>query len=187
MMDILSRATPLLRVRECAHLLLKLLQSCCKIKSNRTRLLEQGGAQALLGMLPEALESAKLAGVAERILLTAESLLEHWARAELPAAGGPPPAGEGAPPAADASVAMEGVEVEGGGASAMEVDVVGDVAAAWPLFLSQLLASLNRACVRDSKPLVQAVTRLLPLVTRGQPALITALLSHFVPATDFDG
>ena len=37
MMDVLRRSTPLLRVRECAALLLKLLQASCKIRSNRMR------------------------------------------------------------------------------------------------------------------------------------------------------
>ena len=76
-MDILARSTPLLRVRECAALLLKLLQHCCKIKSNRTRMLSASATQALLRMLPEALEHESLGAVAERLLLTVESLLEE--------------------------------------------------------------------------------------------------------------
>ena len=46
MMDVLARSKPLLRVRECAALLLKLLQHCCKISANRytwsTGALERG-------------------------------------------------------------------------------------------------------------------------------------------------
>ena len=89
MMDILGRSTPLLRVRECAALLLKLLQHCCKIKSNRTRMLSASATQALLRMLPEALEHESLGAVAERLLLTVESLLEEELAATLDADGSP--------------------------------------------------------------------------------------------------
>ena len=54
MMDILRRSTPLLRVRECAALLLKLLLHCCYIRSNRARMLAMSAPSLLLSLLPQA-------------------------------------------------------------------------------------------------------------------------------------
>ena len=42
LVDILQRSTPLLRARECSAMLLKLLQHCCKIATNRRRVLAAG-------------------------------------------------------------------------------------------------------------------------------------------------
>jgi len=67
MLDILERSRPLLHMRECAALLLKLLQHCCMIKANRTSMFGLAAAQALLRRLPEALAEETLAPVAERI------------------------------------------------------------------------------------------------------------------------
>jgi len=56
----------------------------------------------------------------------------------------------------------------------------------WPLFLSSLITGLSSQAVREQKQLGKAMTRLLPLVTRGQGSLIDQLLNHFAPYTDFD-
>ena len=177
MMDILARSTPLLRVRECAALLLKLLQHCCKIRTNRARMLEMKGTQRLLRMLPEALENECLGGVAERIAYSIESLLDDDLTRSL------------APSAAEdgSSSAATPMEVEGGGAPGGAV-----VSAAgggsnevvdldeWSGFLKLLLQGLTRLAVREQKQtLVKVITRLLPMVTRGESRLIAELIAYF--------
>ena len=209
MMDILARSRPLLRVRECAALTLKLLQHCCKIRANRARMLANSGTQALLHILPEALEQESLAGVAERLLLTVESLLEEDLAASLDdataggdgsaprpmevesadgrAPGAPAGAQAGALAGAPAGVQAGGTPPEDAAAAqGGAADAAAPPAGEWDAFLSSLLTGLERATVRQQGALVKAITRLLPLVTRGEPALLQRLLRHYAEFADFD-
>ena len=63
------------------------VQACCRIRSNRLRVLNLGGARRLLRALPQALASAATEPVAERLLLTAAALLEEEAAAGSERAG----------------------------------------------------------------------------------------------------
>jgi len=172
MMSILKRATPLLRARECAALLLKLMQHCCKIRSNRSRMQQMDGANVLLQMLPEALSSHALGHVAERLVLTVESLLEE----EL------------------SLLAQDGSTTEGaeGGIAAMETDpstADGKAEAmelTTPDYVRTAVEGLQSPAARDNKPLVKALTRLLPLVTRGSSVQMKSLFDHFAAFTKFD-
>lgn len=168
MMSILKRATPLLRVRECAALLLKLLQHCCKIKSNRGRMLAMDAANKLLSILSEALSSEALGPVAERLVLTVESLLE-----EEMASLTEEPCEQGEKP----NTPME-LEGECLANESMEV--------APPNEIKTALEGLQSPAARENKLLVKALTRLLPLVTRGSSARMRELLDRFAPFTQFD-
>ena len=184
MMGILKRATPLLRARECSSLLLKFLQHCCKIRSNRRRMLQMQGAKELLCMLPEALSSESLCVVAERLVLTVEALLEEELAdlpmptdddAEFPIHDGP------------ASMEMESLSPNQGQiAMGGEAMVVVDDAEAFHDYVAIIVGALKSPVTKDAKALIKAITRLLPLVTRGNPARLRALLSHFESCTDFD-
>ena len=174
MMDILSRSTPLLRVRECAALLLKLLQHCCKIRANRTAMLAMGGTQQLLRLLPEALADEALAVVAERMALTIESLLDEELTARL---------GNDMESALSTSAPMQ-VECAYVVPEAAPVSAEGDVE--WSTYLGALLTGLSSESVREQKQVVRALVRLLPLVTRGEAPLISQLLGTLSPYADFD-
>jgi hypothetical protein len=179
--------------RECAALLLKLLQACCRIAANRQRVLQLGGARLLLRRVPEALGFAATEGMAERLVQTAAVLMEEEARASGAVAG--------ALPSDEATM-----QVDGGGAADDE----------WAGFVEQLLDGLELLRRRGaagggseatggeasaevgntadaaaaggcdpSKGLCRAITRLLPLVARGRPALVRRLYAHFAPYADF--
>ena len=57
--------------------LLKLLQYSCKLKQNRARMLHMDAARTLLRLACDALAQEALGKLTERLLLTAESLLEE--------------------------------------------------------------------------------------------------------------
>ena len=186
MMDILRRSTPLLRVRECAALLLKLLQHSCKLKQNRARMLHMGAPSELLHLACGALGQEALGSVAERLLMTAESLLEE----ELSAG-----------PAARVSSGAAAMEVErsaamdtelGGGArvvvaeDAYELPDTHKLRMPQKALLDQLLAGLESTSVQASPSVAKALCKLLPLATCCEAAHVRALLAHFSPFTDFD-
>jgi hypothetical protein len=56
----------------------------------------------------------------------------------------------------------------------------------WSSYLGALLASLHSPTVRAQKPLVKALTQLLPLVTRGERPLMAQLLGALAPYAAFD-
>ena len=182
MMGILERATPLLRVRECASLLLKFLQHCCKIRSNRQRMLGMQGARQLLRMLPEALSSHSLSVLAERLVLTVEALLEEELGA-LPMPSDDPTTmdtdGGGAP------TPSQPEELAGDGGDTMEVEVEA-TAEKTVDYAAVVVGALKSPVAKDAKALVKAITRLLPLVTRGDPARLHALLTQFGSCADFE-
>ena len=166
MLDILERSRPLLCMRECAALLLKLLQHCCMIKANRTSMFGLAAAQALLRRMPEALAEETLAPVAERIALTIEALLHDELKMTLPPLPPPPEAKDvsasiGAPGALGAPTDAEDAAMEDA-EGAMSAPLLSE----WSSHLGALLASLHSPTVRAQKPLVKALTQLLPLVTR---------------------
>eukprot|EP00966_Prymnesium_polylepis_P314176 7260397-Prymnesium_polylepis.1 len=176
-MSILRRATPLVRTRECAALLLKLLQHCCKIRSNRRRMLTMGGTRQLLAMLPEAFASAALGAVAERLALTIESLLEEELSEEelseeelsgAPLASEPPDQSGVAAMDLD-SAALPHAGAHAGAAAAGEqvaepMDGAAPTAGAPPSDdVAVAVAGLQSPAARDNTPLVRAITRLLPL------------------------
>ena len=186
MMDILRRSTPLLRVRECAALLLKLLQHSCKLKQNRARMLQMGAPSELLHLACGALGQEALGSVAERLLMTAESLLEE----ELSAG-----------PAARVSSGAAAMEVErsaamdaelGGGARVVVAEHADESQGTHELrmpqkaLLDQLLAGLECISVQASPSLAKALCKLLPLATCCEAVHVRALLAHFSPFTDFD-
>ena len=128
-------------------------------------------------MLPEALENECLGGVAERIAYSIESLLDDDLTRSL------------APSAAEdgSSSAATPMEVEGGGApGGAVVSAAGGISNEvvdldeWSGFLKLLLQGLTRLAVREQKQtLVKVITRLLPMVTRGESRLIAELIAYF--------
>ena len=158
--------------RECSAMLLKLLQHCCKIATNRRRVLAAGAHVALLRLLGDAFDDEALAAVAERLLLTCESLLEHHVLdLKLDDADAAPA------PAAAAAAASEAMEVD-----EVKVEVDGE----WSGFVGVLLRGLESRAAAAAPTLGKPIARLLSLVTRGDAALLDALLGHFEPYTDFD-
>ena len=131
-------------------------------------------------------------------MLTIEALLDDDLSSSLPLL----PDTEAEPAKASGSAPAQPMEVEGGGGGARDsADVpaargggggaeamvgVEPTTSAWSTFLLSLLRGLSSSAVSEQKQLVKAITRLLPLVTRGQPELIDQLLHHFVPYSDFD-
>ena len=185
MLDVLRRATPLQRVRECAALLLKLLQHCVKIKANRTRVLAMGGPEVLMALLPQAFASASLSTVAERIVITVETLLEEeLLTLPMPDDADAPPADD-AMDVGDACAAAAEPSSAGAAGSPMEVDGAAALHG-WAAHLRLLCDGLRSSAAVEAKPLVKAITRLLPLATRGEPANVAALLAYFAPYADFD-
>ena len=162
MLDILERSRPLLHMRECAALLLKLLQHCCMIKANRTSMFGLAAAQALLRRLPEALAEETLAPVAERIALNVEALLDDELKTTLPPLPPPPEATDvsvsiGAPGAVGAPTDAEDAAMEDA-EGAMSAPLLSE----WSSYLGRSpsgratsarssRASIARQCVRRSR------------------------------------
>ena len=107
------------------------------------------------------------------------------ARNSAESVGGESTSGEAAVKAMEVDGAAEAVG--GGEATAMAVDAGGDGSSGdeWSGFLASLLDGLALSAVREQKTLVKALTRLLPLVTRGEPPLLRQLLVHFDAFADF--
>jgi len=143
-------------------------------------------AQALLRRLPEALAEETLAPVAERIALTIEALLDDELKTTLPPLPPPPEAMDvsasiGAPGAVGAPTDAEDAAMEDA-EGAMSAPLLSE----WSSYLGALLASLHSPTVRAQKPLVKALTQLLPLVTRGERPLMAQLLGALAPYAAFD-
>jgi len=183
MMDILCSSSPLLRVSECVFLLLKLLQHCCKIQCNRKRMLSMGASRRLLQVVPEALQSEALGGVAERLLLSVEPLLEEELRQQHMQS----PTEDVQPMQVDSGAADES---QAGSVLPMETDHSADLTIndleVWRPLLHELLRGLESPAAANNKGLVRVITRTLPLVAHGSPELLAELFEHFAPFANFD-
>ena len=140
----------------------------------------------LLHLACGALGQEALGSVAERLLMTAESLLEEelsaWPAARVSSGA--------AAMKVERSAAMD-AELGGGARvvvaeDADELQGIHELRMPQKALLDQLLAGLESTSVQASPSVAKALCKLLPLATCCEAAHVRALLAHFSPFTDFD-
>eukprot|EP01133_Synstelium_polycarpum_P011499 gene11499-13413_t len=156
MLAMLERIGDFVSERELAHLTIKLLASCAKLKVNREQLLTINAVGRLLETLKKAFHQADLA---ESLLLIIEAIVSEANRSYLSDSSS----------STSASIYSHHKNIQ----EAQEQ-------------MSMFLDRLTSPLVRSNASIIQAMTRVIPFLTYGHDEVMQALVDFFVPSLQFE-